>query len=176
MSPDRLRFYVRACYLPDALDTLSHVEPSDEMREKVIRAISPLLADRSHFTRNAAISALATWDPKRVAPMLAGMLASFFDNEEAQKQLIRIGPAAEEVVIPYLTHPDAKVRHRACFVLAQIGTEKSLEGLRKLRRDRAMGLSARQAAEMIRQRQSATGADSSKKNGSDEHATTAPEE
>ena len=131
---------------------LAKVKPLDEEREAVVGAISPLLFDRSSFTQKAAFAALANWQPRMAATRLAGMLDSFFDHQNATKLLIKIGPPAEDAVLKYLAHPNAETRHNACFVLSQIGTEKSLGELRKLRRDRAMGRSAQEAYDWIRQR------------------------
>jgi hypothetical protein len=43
--------------------------------------------------------------------------------------LIALGPGAEEAVVPLLKSPDGLVRRQACWVLAEIGTAKSVPSL-----------------------------------------------
>lgn len=67
-------------------------------------------------------------DPK-AAPALAQALTVVSERGPASKALVSIGPAAEEAVLPFLQAADPGARIAACWVLADIGTTKSLQPL-----------------------------------------------
>ncbi len=67
-------------------------------------------------------------DPK-AAPALAQALTVVRERGPASVALVSIGPAAEEAVLPFLQAADPGARIAACWVLADIGTAKSLQPL-----------------------------------------------
>ncbi len=86
------------------------------------------------------------------AGALAGLLKDAFENKEAARALIEIGPDAEKAVLPFVTDLDAQVRHMAIEVIARIGSKDALPQLQKVQNDRQVGLAARQAIQIIRKR------------------------
>jgi len=67
-------------------------------------------------------------DPK-AAPTLAQALTVVGERGPASLALVSIGPAAEEAVLPFLQAADPGARIAACWILADIGTAKSLQPL-----------------------------------------------
>ena len=75
----------------------------------------------------------ATKDKRAVLPLMDPWLLE--DPEHAVQALVQIGPAAEDEIVAKraMWHNNARVRTSAAQVLEQIGTAKSLEGLRPAR-------------------------------------------
>jgi hypothetical protein len=67
-------------------------------------------------------------DPK-AAPALAQGLTHGRERGPAGQALRAIGPAAEEAVLPFLRVDDWEARVAACRILAEIGTDKSVQPL-----------------------------------------------
>jgi HEAT repeat protein len=67
-------------------------------------------------------------DPK-AAPALAQGLTHPRERGPVGKALRAIGPGAEEAVIPFLRVDDREARLEACRILAEIGTDKSVQPL-----------------------------------------------
>ena len=67
-------------------------------------------------------------DPK-AAPQLAKELTQARERGPAGQALVSIGPASEEAVLPFLQGADTEAGIEACWVLANIGTTRSLQPL-----------------------------------------------
>lgn len=96
------------------------------------------------------------------AEKLAVAIPDFFSGDGSVNHLIRMGAAAEEAVLNYRKHDEAKVRSRVYRILAEIGTEKSLEPLeqnRRLEKNADMKAQAKQTIEKIRERHPETETD-----------------
>jgi S1-C subfamily serine protease len=78
------------------------------------------------FVRHEAIRALGLLKDERAAGPVAQRLIPLQDRMVAGQTLKQIGPAAEKAVWPLLKHNDLFVRHEACKVLGDIGTQQSL--------------------------------------------------
>jgi hypothetical protein len=115
-------------------------------------ALADALKDSDRVVRRQVLEALGKLKDPRTAPAVAAMLPE--SRHDAAACLKAIGTAAEEAVLPYLKHADHWVRMEAAEVLGDIGTDKSLPGLRELSESRE-GLapgSAKEAMEAIRKR------------------------
>jgi HEAT repeat protein len=75
------------------------------------------------------IEALGSLKDPRAAQQLAQGLTHARERGEVSKALKAIGPGAEAAVAPFLQSPDPAVRITACRILADIGTDKSLQSL-----------------------------------------------
>jgi HEAT repeat protein len=75
------------------------------------------------------LDALASLQDPAAAPTLAEGLIQPQEVGPAVKALTAMGPAAEEAVIPYLQSTSPAGRYAACWVLTEIGTQKSLSPL-----------------------------------------------
>jgi len=62
---------------------------------------------------------------------VAPLLVEHATRTDAVNALKAMGPMAEDAVLPYLEDRDAFVQMEACKVLEAIGTEKSMEKIRK---------------------------------------------
>lgn len=80
---------------------------------------------------------------------VARLLKEPFERKEAAESLIAMGSETEKEVVPYLTDLDSQVRQMAIEVLARIGTRSSVPDLQRLLNDRAVGLAAKQAIQLI---------------------------
>ena len=74
---------------------------------------------------------------------------------EASEALGKIGPDAEDAVLPLLKEKHYETRRQACNVLKQIGTKKSVEALRELMLspEQSVNSSAAEAVRAIMARQ-----------------------
>ena len=146
------------------------------------KAVEPLLKDPDGFTRADAAKALGVWGGRENTPALvaglkdpafnvrwavldaiaalkdpaaAGPVAEFLgtnDRGKASEALKKMGPAAEEVVLPYLNHADVFTRMETAKILQVIGTQKSVPALQNLiRRTNGFGLDAMAAKEALQQ-------------------------
>lgn len=113
------------------------------------------LKSNDYSARNAAIRALGRLKEKSAAEPLAAMLASGSDGYQAVEALTKIGPEAEDAVLPLLKERHIETRRQACSILKQIGTQKSLEPLRELMltNDRTLSDAAGEAVRTILARQ-----------------------
>jgi len=136
---------------------LSRAEPK-ELRTEIAGALESLLDDADSGIRHDAAAALGAWgrteplirllgdedggvreqalrslvdsqDP-RAAVAIAKMLTT--DHGSVEGHLQQLGPAAEDAVLVYLDHEEPEVRKRACRVLGNIGTQKSIARLSEL--------------------------------------------
>jgi HEAT repeat protein len=98
-----------------------------------VPALLKLLRSSDTSARWAAIRGLGRLRDKRAAEPLAALLASGgSDGYQAVEALTKIGPDAEDAIIPLLKEKHIDTRRQACTVLKQIGTQKSMEPLRAL--------------------------------------------
>jgi HEAT repeat protein len=75
------------------------------------------------------LDALPSLQDPAAAPTLAEGLTQPQEVGPAVKALTAMGPAAEKAVIPYLESTSPTGRYAACWVLTEIGTQKSLSPL-----------------------------------------------
>jgi hypothetical protein len=86
--------------------------------------------DKSATPRNVyVIEILGGLKDSRAAPELVKGLAQAQVRPAVVKALKTLGPAAEEVVIPFVQSVDREIRLAACLILRDIGTGKSVEPL-----------------------------------------------
>jgi HEAT repeat protein len=83
------------------------------------------------FVRKAALEAIGKLNLKEAPLAVAPLLIEQATRGDAVNALKAMGPMAEEAVLPYLDDRDAFVQMEACKVLESIGTEKSIEKIRK---------------------------------------------
>jgi hypothetical protein len=69
-------------------------------------------------------------DPKAAAALAQG-LTHDRERRAAGQALTTMGPVAEEAILPFLRVEDREARCAACRILAEIGTDKSLQPLRE---------------------------------------------
>jgi len=101
-----------------------------------VPALLKLLKIDDSSMRWSAIRGLGRLKDKRAAEPLATMLATGgSDGYQAVEALTKIGPDAEDAVLPLLKEKHNETRRQACNVLKQIGTKKSVEPLRELMLD-----------------------------------------
>lgn len=105
--------------------------------------------------RYAAIRGLTRLKEKSAAEPMATMLATGSDYYQVADALAKIGPDAEDAVLPLLQEKHSETRRQACGILKQIGTKKSLEPLRELMlsRERTVNEAAAEAVRVIMARQ-----------------------
>lgn len=105
--------------------------------------------------RNAAVRGLGRLKEKSAAEAMADLLASGSDTYQVAEALTKIGPDAEDAVLPLLKEKNIETRRQACRILKQIGTKKSIEPLRDLMlsTDRSLGESAGEAVRGIMARE-----------------------
>jgi hypothetical protein len=116
-----------------------------------VPALLKLLRSGDTSLRWSAIRGLGRLKDKRAAEPLAALLASgSSDGYQAVEALTKIGPDAEDAVLPLLKEKHVETRRQACSVLKQIGTQKSVEPLRELMLDPDQMLSTT-AAEAVRE-------------------------
>lgn len=102
-----------------------------------------LIGETTGFVQRDCMNFVAKKGGQRAAVALAELLVHpQLDPKEALKKM---GPVAEDAVLPYVTHPKDAVRRDACEILEVIGTAKSLREINKLARDRS--IFSRKAAE-----------------------------
>jgi hypothetical protein len=122
-----------------ALQHLARLRPDEANRARVSKALNALLLDSDAGIRDAALDAVRGWvTPENTATLLK-LLGSLHGErmardartgEKIARALISIGSSVEEAVIPLLKSSDALVRRQACWILSEIGTEKSVSPLK----------------------------------------------
>lgn len=147
-----------------AANRLASLGPN-ERRAEVAGALTDLLRDGDHFTRQAAARALGTWGTKQSVPALikaiddgnfavrwaaiealgnlkderaAGPIAAHLkaDAIKAAPALRAMGAAAEAAVLEVVKEgPDWMIRAEACRILEAIGTTKSVPDLERIARE-----------------------------------------
>jgi HEAT repeat protein len=99
------------------------------------------------------IDVLGSLRDPAAAPALAEGLTNPREGDAVARALVAMGPGAEEAVIPYLESSAPAGRYGACWVLTQIGTDKSLPALkaawRKWARDEELYWRTQVASEKI---------------------------
>lgn len=83
------------------------------------------------------------------AKEVARLLKDHFERKDAAEALIAMGSDVEKELTPYLSDLEPQVRQMAIEVLARIGTKASVPDLQRLLSDRAVGLAAKQAIQLI---------------------------
>lgn len=113
-----------------------------------------LLKSSDPSLRAEAIQALGRLKEKRAVEPLVEMVGQGAGEFGAVEALKQIGAPAEPAVLTLLRERHQETRRRACEILQQIGTQRSLEPLRALRlsSDEMLGNAARQAAQEIEAR------------------------
>jgi hypothetical protein len=81
-------------------------------------------------SRKSEALVLASLHDPAAARVLAQGLTDCQARDVAGQALVALGPAAEDAVIPFLRSADERAQMAACWILAEIGTEKSLEPLK----------------------------------------------
>lgn len=114
LARDSIGVIVR-CKTAGMIDFLAGKLGDNRIRQELIKAFIPLK------------------EPKLAEPLSAVMKDDPWGDSD--KALIAIGAPAEEPVIGQLASPGFKVRQRACQILAEIGTEKTLKAMKKLPAD-----------------------------------------
>jgi HEAT repeat protein len=77
------------------------------------------------------VTVLASLHDPAAGPVLAQGLTDCRARDVVSQALIAMGPAAEDAVIPFLRSPDEEAQMAACGILGEIGTQKSLDPLKK---------------------------------------------
>jgi hypothetical protein len=77
------------------------------------------------------MAVLASLHDPAAATVLAQGLTDFRDRDVVSQALVTLGPAAEDAVIPFLRSADERAQMAACWILAEIGTHKSLAPLKE---------------------------------------------
>ena len=83
------------------------------------------------FVRKASLEAIGKLNLKEAPAAVAPLLIEHATRGDAVNALKAMGPMAEDAVLPYLDDRDAFVQMEACKVLEAIGTEKSMDKIRK---------------------------------------------
>jgi hypothetical protein len=163
-----------------AADALGQMNPNHPRRSEVARELAQMLRDPEILPRQAAGRALPIWatrdqtpelidllkDPVSNKPRIIARLGEFKDDRAikpladalrdlstraaAADALKKIGPKAEDHVIPILQDRDVFVRKSACDVLKVIGTQKSVAALEAVAKDRSRP-AARAANDALRE-------------------------
>jgi HEAT repeat protein len=76
------------------------------------------------------IAVLASLHDPGAAPVLAQRLTDFRARDVVARALAAMGPAAEDAVSPFLRSSDEGAQMAACWILGEIGTQKSLPPLK----------------------------------------------
>jgi HEAT repeat protein len=95
-----------------------------------------LMDDENHFVQTGAMDALGGIKDERAAAAIANQLTDFGVRRQAKLALVAMGPVAEKHVLPLLKNKDWALRSDVCQILAEIGTDKSIEPLREAAKDR----------------------------------------
>jgi HEAT repeats len=121
-----------------------------------VPALLQLLKEPDSFNHHTVIRGLGRLKDPRAAEPLAALIASGGSEAHlAVEALGKLGPEAEDAVLPLLKEKHNETRRQACNVLKQIGTKKSLEQLRELMlsTDRMLNEAAAEAVRTIMARQ-----------------------
>jgi hypothetical protein len=118
-----------------------------------IPALMKLLDDDSPMIRSHALAALAQLKAVKAVDRIIKQWPK--DRVHVTQALQAMGPAAEPAVLKALKSTDDKnIRHEACQVLGEIGTEKSIPVLEQMEKDsdRMVQLFAKNALRNIRRK------------------------
>ncbi len=161
----------------DAARDLAAMQPVEERRAEVLRALEPCLRDDNLWCRMAGAKAMSVWGPRECVPALLGLLDDGnhavrwevlgilgrlkdgraaeavvrhlgSDGHAAEAALIAMGPAAEKPVVARLKQEDWVGQLRVCRILKEIGTAESIPALEEAAR--AQQPVASNAAEALR--------------------------
>lgn len=145
-----------------AVQRLKRAEPK-ELREEITQALLEKLTDSDTFIRRDAVEALGVWGGEEIVPPLIDMLASedrglcdkimellaqrkdpralepmirLLDEfgVSADRHLVTMGSMAEGALLEQIEDLKEDGQAKACEVLGQIGTEKSIPKLTELAR------------------------------------------
>jgi hypothetical protein len=119
-----------------ALERLAKIRPDSANRATVSKALNARLLDADAGIRDGALDAMRVWASQENTATLVTLLGSLHGGatetdcrtgDKAAQALISIGPGVEDAVIPLLKSPDGLARREACRILAEVGTEKSVQ-------------------------------------------------
>lgn len=99
-------------------------------RENLV-ALTQLLADKNFRQRLEVIEAVGRIKDAQAALVVSSQLFVPEAAATASKVLKEMGPVAEPAVLPGLNHRHPLIRAEACNILTVIGTEASIEPLKK---------------------------------------------
>jgi HEAT repeat protein len=121
-----------------ALEHLAHLRVDETSRATVSKALNAPLGDPDAGIRDAALDAVRIWGTQENTTALVKLLGTVpaerrekdaHTNDKVVQALISLGSGAEDAVAPLLRSPDGLVRRQACFILGEIGTQKSVAPL-----------------------------------------------
>ncbi|APZ95720.1 hypothetical protein [Fuerstiella marisgermanici] len=107
------------------------------------------------WDRPVVMEALVELNTPKTAEALASALPDFHSADASVKYLIEMGPIAEEPVLRFLKHENAKVRGRVYTILMEIGGSETMKKIRtniKLENDAGMKAAAEACMEEVRTR------------------------
>ncbi len=107
------------------------------------------------WDRPVLMEALVELNSEKSAEALASALPDFFSADASVKYLIEMGPIAEEPVLRFMKHEDAKVRGRVYTILTEIGGSETMKKIRtniKLENNAGMKAAAEACLEEVRER------------------------
>jgi hypothetical protein len=105
----------------------------------VSKALNAPLLDPDTGIRDAALDAARVWATQENTVTLVKLLGSLHGkrigseartSERVARALVAIGSGVEEPVFSLLKSPEELVRYQACWILSEVGTEKSVPPLR----------------------------------------------
>ncbi len=100
--------------------------------DEATQAFAALLSgEKSRVVREEIIELLPKIRSEVTAEVLVGRLAHRGDMKAARTSLKFLGELGEKPVIKLLEHPDDSLRIEACKILQAIGTQDSIEALKK---------------------------------------------
>lgn len=115
---------------------------SANANKETVPYLIKLLNDSDFSIRQSAVKGLAkTKDTRAAAPLAEVVARGQSDVQEACNALTKIGPAAEDAVLELLKEKNVETRRRACPILGQIGTAKSIDALKNTLLDPEQSLS-----------------------------------
>ena len=120
-----------------ALEHLARLRLDETSRATVSKALNAPLGDPDAGIRGAALDAVRVWGTQENTAALVKLLGSVpaerekdaHTSDKVVQALISLGSGAEDAVAPLLRSPDGLVRRQACFILGEIGTQKSVAPL-----------------------------------------------
>jgi hypothetical protein len=122
-----------------ALEHLARLRPDTASQALVSNALNAPLLDPDAGIRDAALDAVRIWATQANTATLVKLLGSLHGkrtgsdartNERVAGALVAIGSGVEEAVFSLLKSPEGLVRYSACWILAEVGTEKCVPPLR----------------------------------------------
>jgi len=95
--------------------------------KRIAKALGGMLLEQNPpLHKNKILEVMGNHPSEESAKAAASMLGDFFVGKEASQTLREMGVFAEEAVMKYMTHNDAKVRVDIYDILAEQGTKKGL--------------------------------------------------